>query len=333
MANSADKSTRDPCVVGVVCMDIASALYEHSADPKPASYIAASYVKYLEAGGGLVVPIWIGRDRNYYELMMSRINGVLLTGGAVYLDDEDNPAAVPSWMTNDCVKSIQYIYELALQRNKANEYFPIWATCLGFQLMLKNAVPSMKRAACGETISRALSLQPTEDYDSSPMFQGLSPELRTRLQSEPFACYQHKYCITEESLGAAASDWRVLATGRARSGMSFITLIEHRKYPLYGCQFHPERSAYEQLVGRQDPWTESHTNHGIQLNQHFAHFFVEACRRNSNRFDSLEQLSRHLIYNWMPEFSGRHNNVNWLQVYLFPKDVDYVKKAEECSET
>ncbi|TDG48116.1 hypothetical protein AWZ03_005533 [Drosophila navojoa] len=333
MANKADKSTRDPCVVGVLCMDIASALYEKSAEPKPASYIAASYVKFLEAGGGLVVPIWIGRDHNYYRLMMGRINGVLLTGGAVYLDEEVNPAKVARWMTNDCVKSIQYIYELALQRNKENDYFPIWATCLGFQLMLKNAAPSMKRASCGETIFRALPLQLTDDYANSSMFRGLSPELHTRLQSEPFACYQQKYCITEESLGAAANDWHVLATGQARSGLRFITLIEHRQYPFYGCQFHPERTAYEQLVGREDPYAESHTQHGIQLSQHFAQFFVEACRKNSNRFDSKEELSRHLIYNWMPEFSGRHNTVNWLQVYLFPKDPDYVKRAEESPES
>ncbi|EDW30432.1 GL17839 [Drosophila persimilis] len=40
------------------------------------SYIAASYVKYLEGAGARVVPIWIGRNRSYYEDLMHKINGI-----------------------------------------------------------------------------------------------------------------------------------------------------------------------------------------------------------------------------------------------------------------
>lgn len=39
------------------------------------SYIAASYVKFVEGGGARVVPIWIDKPRKYYEKMMKRVNG------------------------------------------------------------------------------------------------------------------------------------------------------------------------------------------------------------------------------------------------------------------
>ncbi|XP_023172356.2 gamma-glutamyl hydrolase isoform X2 [Drosophila hydei] len=321
MANSADAIPRP--IVGIVCVDIASSLSKHYG-VEPASYIAASYVKFMEAAGARVVPIWIGRDRTYYVSMMHLVNGVLLPGGAVYLDDEDKPATDNPRLTNECVKTIEYIYELALERNEAGNCFPIWGICLGFQLMMKNAARQMKRTKCGK-IFNALPLELTADYRQSKIFSGLAPELHELLESEPFACHQHKYCITEKSLGAAADDWRVLATRKSANDEIFITLIEHKRFPFYGCQFHPERAAYEKLVERKDPCSKSHTETCIQLNQHFANFFVTVCGQNSNRFANEEQLARHLISNWNPESCGEYGDVNWREVYLFSKDVDYPK--------
>lgn len=39
------------------------------------SYIAASYVKFLEAAGARVVPVWIGKDKEYYEGIVNKTNG------------------------------------------------------------------------------------------------------------------------------------------------------------------------------------------------------------------------------------------------------------------
>lgn len=39
------------------------------------SYIAASYVKFIEGGGARVVPIWISKPKKYYEKMMKNVNG------------------------------------------------------------------------------------------------------------------------------------------------------------------------------------------------------------------------------------------------------------------
>ncbi|XP_064541978.1 gamma-glutamyl hydrolase A isoform X2 [Drosophila montana] len=339
MSASADelRSNRGQPCVGVMCMDMAQSLSFlcglHTGSDKETSYLAASYPKCVEAAGASVVPIWIGRDRAYYAQIMKLVNGVLLPGGAVYLDDEDKHVKKDSKLTNLCVQSIQYIYELALERNLAGSYFPLWGTCLGFQLLLKSAARAagapIMRDKCGDIFdAKPLQLEP--GYATSRIFGQLSPEQAKQMESVPFACHQHKFCITEESLASSKmdTDWHVLATRTSEAGMRFITLIEHRVHPFFGCQFHPERAAFEQLFARNDACRDAHTRAGIQLAQYFAEVFVDACRRNPNRFASVEQLSRHLIQNWQPVFSGQYKNSNWREVYLFPKDVDYVQPVD-----
>ncbi|EDV95717.1 GH15862 [Drosophila grimshawi] len=56
MAERVDASPVDNTVVGVLCMDIASTL-RSICDSDITCYISASYVKYLEAAGALVMPI------------------------------------------------------------------------------------------------------------------------------------------------------------------------------------------------------------------------------------------------------------------------------------
>lgn len=51
------------------------------------SFIAASYVKWLEGGGARVMPIFVNRTEQYYDEVLGMINGVLFPGEwRVYVD-------------------------------------------------------------------------------------------------------------------------------------------------------------------------------------------------------------------------------------------------------
>ncbi|VEN44718.1 unnamed protein product, partial [Callosobruchus maculatus] len=39
------------------------------------SFIVASYVKFLESAGARVIPIWIGKDDDYYTHVLNYTNG------------------------------------------------------------------------------------------------------------------------------------------------------------------------------------------------------------------------------------------------------------------
>lgn len=53
-------------VIGIVAQELWPIPSLVRAFPNHTSYIAASYVKNIEAAGARVVPIFIGRDRDYY---------------------------------------------------------------------------------------------------------------------------------------------------------------------------------------------------------------------------------------------------------------------------
>lgn len=264
---------------------------------------------------------------------MDRVNGILLPGGAVYLDPAEMTAN-PN-LTNDCVESAEHIYQLAMERNRlakkendAGGYFPLWGTCLGFQLLLINAAETPKIRTDCLHIQQAMPLKFTEGYLKSQLLQNLPTSAAEQMEREPFAAHQHQFCVTEQSLESwgLANDWHTLATQKDPSGVEFISLIEHRHFPIFGSQFHAERAAFEQLFAGKDYCHLAHTPLGIELAQLIGARFVEVCRRNKNRFGSPDLKARHLITNWQPVFCGHYQDSNWLQCYLFKKDEDYPEK-------
>lgn len=60
----------------------------HAQDGKERTYIAASYVKFLESAGARVVPILHTSSPERIDTLFSRINGVLIPGGNVNLLSE-----------------------------------------------------------------------------------------------------------------------------------------------------------------------------------------------------------------------------------------------------
>jgi gamma-glutamyl hydrolase len=56
--------------------------------------------------------------------LLPKINGVLFPGGGVEFDMKT------PWTSN-----ANYILQYAMQQNDAGNVFPVWGTCLGFQLL------------------------------------------------------------------------------------------------------------------------------------------------------------------------------------------------------
>lgn len=62
-------------IIGVLSQEMSRALSKIYPGKIYKSFIAASYVKYVEGGGARVVPIFIDRPKEYYRNIMSKING------------------------------------------------------------------------------------------------------------------------------------------------------------------------------------------------------------------------------------------------------------------
>ena len=76
------------------------------------------------SGGARVVPVIIGKDEEYYRQIFNGINGLLLPGGNAPLSGPGGFASVGG-----------LFYEWAKEANDHGDFFPIWGTCNGFELL------------------------------------------------------------------------------------------------------------------------------------------------------------------------------------------------------
>ena len=65
-----------------------------------------------------------------------------------------------------------------------------------------------------------------------------------------------------------ADEWQILSVN-TYEGMDFISSIEHKVYPFYGVQFHPEKNAFEWKIA-----SIPHSAHAILVEQFYGNFFV-----------------------------------------------------------
>ncbi|KAM7019199.1 LOW QUALITY PROTEIN: gamma-glutamyl hydrolase [Tautogolabrus adspersus] len=265
------------------------------------TYIPASYVKYMESGGSRVMPIRLTLTTAEYENIFGEINGLLLIGGAANLE------------TSDFARVAKIFYKLALKANDKGDFFPIWGTCMGMQLLtVLVAGENLLTKTTAENMALPLNL--TTEAGSSRMFSGLSEELMKALAQEPLTGNFHHYGITLQTFQEnekLQSFFSVLSTNVAENQALFISTLEAKRYPFYGVQWHPEVNRFQWDRKLNFP----HSPHAVQLSSRLAEFFVEEGRRSLHRFDNPEEEASSLIYNYTPVYAG--NFTGYEQVYFF----------------
>ncbi|XP_049777986.1 gamma-glutamyl hydrolase-like isoform X1 [Schistocerca cancellata] len=266
------------------------------------SYIAASYVKYVEGAGGRVVPIWVNQTESYYREVISRINGLLFPGGASYFTNTDGYAAAG-----------EILYNLTVGLNENGDYFPLWSTCLGFELMLYLAAGQREHRCSCSANDVALPLEFTHDFNESSLFGAAPENVITALGSQNITANYHNFCVTQKNLTefGLSGQWHVLSVNHDINGVEFISSIQSRLYPFYGVIFHPEKNAYEWKSNKNIP----HSSDAVVAMQYFANFFVNEARKNFHSFPSVESEESALIYKYTPTYTGDH--LIYEQCYFF----------------
>ncbi|XP_058864468.1 gamma-glutamyl hydrolase-like isoform X4 [Acipenser ruthenus] len=184
--------------------------------PYGKTYIPSSYVKYLESAGCRVTPVKLNLTLPEYEKIFNSINGMMFIGGAVNL------------LTSDFAKAAAVFYKLALKAYVSGDYFPLWGTCLGFQLL--TALVAGDDLLTNATVeNKALPLKLTAGAESSRMFRNFPPELMKSLSQEPLTGNFHHYGIatqTFEGNERLESFFSILSTNKAKEGVEFVSTIE-----------------------------------------------------------------------------------------------------------
>lgn len=82
--------------------------------------------------------------------------------------------------------------------NDDGNYFPLWGTCLGFELITYlSANRTEIRAECSSK-SQSLPLNFKDDFKSSRMFKDASDRVIKILRNEAVTSNFHTFCLTEK---------------------------------------------------------------------------------------------------------------------------------------
>ncbi|XP_055844402.1 gamma-glutamyl hydrolase A [Episyrphus balteatus] len=301
-----DVKDNDIPIVGILTMEPSSYTRKKFADRNLTSYLAASYVKFVEGAGARVVPIWIGKSPEYYKDIVTKINGVVLPGGATYFNNSQGYADAG-----------YHIYNAAIELNEKGTYFPLWGVCLGFELIAYIESNRTEHRAICSSNRQPLPLEFVEGYNTSRLFGSAPTEVISMLKKKNVTANFHQFCITKKIFHEYGFDknYNILSINHDWDGFEFISSIEHKRYPFYGVQFHPEKNLYEFIRNRGIP----HMLEGILTSQYFAYFFVAETRKNMNKYTDPKEEENSLIYNFDPVYTGK-NGSSFMQQYLFEGD-------------
>ncbi|XP_072882897.1 gamma-glutamyl hydrolase-like isoform X1 [Hemitrygon akajei] len=242
------------------------------------TYVSSSNVRHLESAGCRVAVIRLFLSESEYEKIFYSINGILFPGGAVDLK------------SSEFARVAGIFYRLALEACDQGDYFPVWGTCLGHQL-LTALTAGENLLSRTDSNNMALPLDFTDEAKSCKMFRNFTPETTRVLSETPLTGNFHKYSVTLETFKAnkkLSSFYRLISTNTDRQGVAFVSTMEAFRYPIYGTQWHPEANRYF--------WNKSmdipHSSFGVRISYLMAEFFVSEARKNFHHFeDELEEDS------------------------------------------
>ncbi|KAG7525661.1 gamma-glutamyl hydrolase-like [Solea senegalensis] len=265
-------------------------LAQEATNPKPnqTSHMFANHVKFLESGGARVVPIKIHQTVEEYKRLFNSINGVYFPGGRL------------SCTSSAYARSAKIFYDLAIEANKKGDYFPVWGTCLGLNML--------SILTCGEdffsgtnTFGVLLPLTFTEDAKDSRLYSGFPDEIIKDLTNEPLSQHNHRWSLPLSSFNSnekLKKFYKVLNTN-TDGEVEFVSTVEAYDYPIYAVQWHPEKNAFE--------WSKpaiAHCPSAVKTSFLMAEFFVGEARKNFHKFESEEEEQKALIYNYSPIYTG-----------------------------
>ncbi|CAE7828997.1 gghA, partial [Symbiodinium sp. KB8] len=248
---------------------------------KPA-YFPASYVKWIEAGGAQVVPLRHDIDEDSFRAALKNINGVLFTGGGADF-------TFPNGTLTQYARKGQIVFDEVVSAYKAGEIFPLWGTCLGFEMVNflgGGAVPGVLVSGFN-----------AENYTLAQ-----SEGLLDVLTGQAVTMNAHHSGVEPAAFKANADlsdNFYMWSTNEDRNGRPFVSTVEGKEWPITATQWHPEKPVFEW-----DPReVMDHSFDSVRANLLTAQYFIGQTHANHRSFPSLADEYAALIYNYQPQFT------------------------------
>ena len=277
-------------IIGILTLPMTYGKYDHAH-----SYLAQSYVKWIEMCGGRVVPIQYDLEAPVLLSLLSQCNGFLMTGGQV-----DNHMISREY--HDFMTAVKTSFNYIRGENLRGNYYPIFAICLGFQILgMLSKDPNMTSITQRYENHTGISYTYARNYTARNIFQKGNFRL-SKIFTKKEKEWQAKNPSVVENHGLGffphtdymktyKKQWDIvsLAPEKHPKKRKYINMFEFKHYPFYGTQFHPEKAIFE--------WRGKGISHEYRvrnISTKLGDFFIDECRKNKNKLLNKS----YLIYNY-----------------------------------
>ena len=272
LVQSAAEQSKGPIkIIGVMAQPVSNLITKHlmeakdqvgvsENDIKQMTYFPESYVKWIRQKNTLVVPIDSRNSIATIRIMLKHVNALLIPGGKttilVHEDLAHHPESgiesrITKKLTPYAMKVLSAIEHLKERQDSEKIKIPIFGTCLGYELLLLQSAFSQIEFDEVDNFKKLMPLDSYETEESSPIGITRFLNLKNSISQEKVFFFNHKYALTVHQFNDSPNlqnDYDIVATAtvQTKDGPKIIVAaIQHKKYPIYGVQFHPEKNEFE----------------------------------------------------------------------------------------
>lgn len=240
------------------------------------TYVMRAYEYFVSQWGAKAVPIKQFDSDEDTLALLEKINGVIIPGGTILIIDEQ--AGLSRYGSK-----VKLIVEKAKEMNDRGIHFPIWGVCLGFQAItcVESMDPKVLKTYHFDSMNVCDKLEFKVNPSESRQLRDFSQNLIEALKNEKITYNYHHDGVYPESFEeneVLRENYNLIATTTDRKGVEYAAIIEHKRYPIYAHQSHPEKIQFVNKEGLRIPKSKNATDAAKLL----AKFFVSECRKNAN---------------------------------------------------
>lgn len=224
------------------------------------------------------------------------------------------------------MKKWSFIYKQGLAQNEATRgNYPMWGTCLGFEMMMFHTSNKTIKTSEPDSINQLWNLKfIPENFNQSRFKDVLRPEIVNYLENDRVSYFSHHFGFRlsafEENKLLTESFFPVAYY--TKQGKKYVSIVQHKKYPIIGVQFHPEKILFE----HKERLNIKLTLPGSIASQEMSRVLFAPTLSNLNMFENQLLLNHFLLENFstVKTFSVFESLYVFEESYFKSKNLYYV---------